>query len=80
MSKPQKRGRPPKPKASPPAPKILKQPQSLSGGNGDSPVVCLRLPQGAHDALREYQRANRFPTISAAARALIEGHFAKPGD
>lgn len=80
MSETKKRGRPPKPKASPAPPKILKQPQSMSGGHGDSPVVCLRLPQATHDALRAFMRANQFPTISAAARAVIEGHFAKPGD
>lgn len=62
------RARPPKVKPGP----GLKQPRSMTGGRGASPTVSLRLPPEVHQKLIEFAEDRGHPTISAAARDIIE--------
>lgn len=44
----------------------------MSGGNGPSPLVGVRLPPEVHAKLLKYADDRGHPTISAAARDIIE--------
>lgn len=71
-----KRGRPPKPKP----PVMLKQPHSMTGGRGPSPLVGVRLPPELHEKLKIYAEEHAHPTLSAAAREILEIKLAEIGE